>query len=80
LGVAKHIRDPDAIERIAKNVRRYRTEKQISMEKLALILGIEYTTIARLEYQQSNPSISLIFAIAKVLEIEPQLLLMKIAE
>jgi len=73
--MAKHFKDPDAIERIAKNVRKYRTEKGISMERLAIILGIEYSTIARLEYQQSNPSISLVFAIAKALEIEPYLLL-----
>jgi transcriptional regulator with XRE-family HTH domain len=74
--MAKHFKDPDAIALIAKNVRSYRIEKGISMERLAMILGIEYSTIARLEYQQSNPSISLVYAIAKALDLEPYKLLL----
>lgn len=70
-------KDLEAIELIAKNVRHYRTEKGLSMEKLANIIGIEYSVIARLEHQKSNPSISVVYAIAKALEIEPYLLLMK---
>ncbi|WP_259068988.1 helix-turn-helix domain-containing protein [Mucilaginibacter sp. X4EP1] len=70
-------KDPEAIELIAKNVRFYRNQKGISMEDVADLIGIEYSVISRLELQKSNPSISVVYAIAKVLEIEPYLLFMK---
>ena len=75
--MAKHYRNPDAIKLVADNIRKYRMQKGISMETLADLIGIEYTVIARLELQQTNPSISVVYAIAKALEIEPNLLLIK---
>ena len=66
----------DAIEIVAKNARKYRLEKNVSMERLADILGIEYTVIARLERGKTNASISLIYGIAKALDIEPYLMLL----
>jgi ribosome-binding protein aMBF1 (putative translation factor) len=72
--MAKHYISPDAINLVAGNVRKYRTEKGISMETLADILGIEYSVIARLELKKSNPSISIVYAIAKALDIKPALL------
>jgi DNA-binding XRE family transcriptional regulator len=69
-------KEPSAIDIVAKNARKYRLEKNISMERLADIMGIEYTVIARLERGKTNPSISLIYGVAKALSIEPHLMLM----
>ncbi len=69
-------KEPLAIEIVAKNARKYRLEKGISMEKLAYTLGIEYTVISRLERGITNPSISLVYGIAKALDIEPHRMLM----
>lgn len=69
-------KQPDAIEIVAKNARKYRLQKNVSMERLADILGIEYTVIARLERGKTNASISLVYGIAKALDIDPHLMLM----
>lgn len=68
--MAKHLNEPAAIELVANNVRKYRQSKNISMETLADLIGIEYSVIARLELKKSNPSVSLVYAIAKALEIK----------
>jgi transcriptional regulator with XRE-family HTH domain len=75
--MAKHRIEPDAITIVARNVRKYRTLKNISMETLADLIDVEYSTIARLELKKSNPSISLLYSIAKALEIKPSLLLIE---
>ncbi|WP_158288484.1 helix-turn-helix domain-containing protein [Mucilaginibacter psychrotolerans] len=77
--MAKHFISPEAIEIVSRNVRKYRTDKGVSMETLADLIGIEYTVIARLETKKSNPSISVVYAIAKALDISPSLLLSDIA-
>ena len=68
--MAKHLNEPAAIELVARNVRKYRQANNMSMETLADLIGIEYSVIARLELKKSNPSISLIYAIAKNLHIK----------
>lgn len=73
--MAKHFISPEAIELVSRNVRKYRRKKRISMETLADIIGVEYTVVARLELKKSNPSISIVYAIAKALDINPALLL-----
>ena len=72
--MAKHFIQSDAIALVADNVRKYRQLKGISMETLADLIGIEYSVIARLELKKSNPSISVVYAIAKALDIKPALL------
>ncbi|MES2265572.1 MAG: helix-turn-helix transcriptional regulator [Bacteroidota bacterium] len=72
--MAKHFISPEAIDIVSRNVRKYRTEKGVSMETLADLIGIEYSVIARLETKKSNPSISVVYAIAKALDIKPSLL------
>ncbi len=68
-------RDIKAIGILAKNVRKYRTEKDMTMEVLANTTGIEYSQISRIERGLINTSVSVIFSIAKALEIEPSKLL-----
>ena len=70
-----HFKSEAAIELVAYNVRKYRQAKDMSMETLADLIGIEYSVIARLELKKSNPSISVIYAIAKALGIKPYKLL-----
>lgn len=67
--------EPTVIKIVSKNARKYRIEKNLSIEKLADILGIEYTVISRLELGKTNVSISLVYGIAKALDIEPYLML-----
>jgi len=72
----KRYKEPYAIEIVSKNARKYRLEKKVSIEKLANILGIESTVISRLELGKTNASISLIYGIAKALDVEPYLMLL----
>jgi len=68
--------EPTAIQIVSTNARKFRLDKNISMERLADILGIEYTVISRLELGKTNASISLIYGIAKALDVEPHLMLL----
>lgn len=70
-----HIVEPMAIELLANNVRKYRTKANISQTVLADIVGVTYSQIARIELAEINTSVSMIYLIAKALEIEPDLLL-----
>jgi|GEM_PF-1854349 len=71
----KHIVEPIAIDLLAKNVRKYRTKANISQTTLADLIGVTYSQIARIELAEINTSVSMIYLIAKALEIEPDLLL-----
>jgi len=69
------LRDSVAIKTLAYNVRKYRMEKDLSMRTLANIMEVEYSQISRIERGVINTSVSVIFAIAKALEIKPSQLL-----
>ena len=60
---------------LADNVRRYRAQKNITQETLANIAEIERSQVSRLERGVLNTSVSVIFAIAKALEVPPSKLL-----
>jgi transcriptional regulator with XRE-family HTH domain len=55
--------------------RKHRIAQNLSQETLANIAGIEYSQISRLERCLLNTSISVNFAIAAALKINPQELL-----
>jgi transcriptional regulator with XRE-family HTH domain len=69
------LRDISAINILASNVRRYRIAKNLSQEALANHAGIEYSQVSRIERGLLNTSISVVFALAKALEIKPSQLL-----
>jgi transcriptional regulator with XRE-family HTH domain len=69
------LRDTSAINLLAINVRKYRIAKNISQEALANLAAIEYSQVSRIERGLLNTSISVVFALAKALEIEPGKLL-----
>jgi transcriptional regulator with XRE-family HTH domain len=72
-----HIVEPLAIELLATNVRKYRNKANISQTVLADIVGVSYSQIARIELAEINTSVSMIYLIAKALDIEPDMLLKK---
>lgn len=71
----KHRRNEVGIQALAKNIRKYRKLKGLSMEQLANLLDVDYSQISRIERGLVNPSISIVFDIAGVLEIQPYQLL-----
>jgi len=71
------LRDISAINRLASNVRKYRLDKNLSQEALANLAGIEYSQVSRLERGLLNTSVSVIFALANALDLEPSKLIEK---
>jgi transcriptional regulator with XRE-family HTH domain len=64
---------PIAIEAIritiAINLRRYRAERGIAQEKLALIAGVDRTMVSKIERELTNPSIETLLKLANVLGV-----------
>lgn len=64
-----------AIKTLAENVKKYRTEQNMTMEALANAAGIEYSQVSRIERCLINTSVSVIFALADALSVSaPELL------
>ena len=62
-------RNKEYIEAFGNNLRSIRKSKKISMEKLALAAGIEYSQIFDIEHGKINTTISTIHIIAIALNI-----------
>jgi len=73
----RHRRNEEAIMTLANNIRKYRRERNLTINQLALEIGVDYSQIGRMERGTINPNISIIYDIAQVLKIEPYLLLIK---
>lgn len=58
-------------EVLARNLRRYRTERGLSQEELAHRAEVDRTYISSLERQQYGASIDVVENLARVLEVEP---------
>lgn len=71
----KHRRNEKAIETLAANIRRYRKERNLTIEELANLVDVDYSQIGRMERRIVNPNISVIFDIADALQIKPSQLL-----
>lgn len=71
----KNRRNEEGIKIVATNIRKYRDAKDMTIEELANKLEVDYSQISRIERCIVNPSISIIFDIAKVLEVTPSQLL-----
>lgn len=62
--------------KVGFRVREIRLSKKLSIEKLALEAGIEYTQLSRIELGKINTSIYQIYKISKTLEVTmPELFL-----
>lgn len=55
--------------RVGYQVRKLRLEKKLSIEKLALDAGMEYTQVSRIELGRINTSIYQIYKISKSLDV-----------
>lgn len=64
-------RDLDLIRAFASEVKVRRRLHGLSQEELAWQAGVDRTFIARLESCRNQPSLSVVFAIAKALGIKP---------
>jgi DNA-binding XRE family transcriptional regulator len=60
---------------IAVNLRRYRAERGIAQERLALIAGVDRTMVSKIERELTNPSIETLLKLANVLGVTVSALL-----
>ncbi len=61
--------------KFGENVRATRNERKLSQEGLAELSGLHRTYISGVERGVRNPTLSIIIAIAKALQVEPSALL-----
>lgn len=66
----KYLKDEKFLKDFGSNLRKVRTKKSMTQEKLAFSVGIEISQISRIERGILNTSISTIKAIATALNIE----------
>ena len=71
----KQRRNEEAIATLAHNIRKHRTERKLTITELANQVGVDYSQIGRMERGVVNPTVSIIFDIAKVLQIPASKLL-----
>ncbi|MNH19254.1 anaerobic benzoate catabolism transcriptional regulator [compost metagenome] len=74
-GTRQHKRNQHAINVLAKNIRKYRQQKGLTIQQLADMLDVDYSQIGRMERGTVNASVSIIFDIANLLEISAKELL-----
>ncbi len=67
----------DVRQRVGINLRKFRRERGFSQEKLAFECGLHRTYISGVERGVRNPTVLVLEAIAKALEIPSSLLLEK---
>lgn len=65
------------VETFAKNVRTLRLKEKLSQEALAELAGVHRTYVGMLERGEKNVTIYNIEKIAKALQVEPSILLLK---
>jgi len=54
---------------IAANLKRYRAERGVAQERLALIAGVDRTMVSKIERELTNPSIETLLKLANTLEV-----------
>ncbi|HEX3804566.1 MAG TPA: helix-turn-helix transcriptional regulator [Solirubrobacteraceae bacterium] len=59
----------EPLEAFAANVRRIRTERELTQEQLAELAGLHMTDIARIETQRRDPGVKVIAKIAYGLQV-----------
>ena len=59
----------EARKLVAWNLRRFRVERALSQENLAVDAGIDRTYVSRLERNLENPTVAVLERLAKALEI-----------
>ncbi len=62
---------------LSHNLKKYRAERGISQERLALESGVDRTVVSRLERCLINPTLQIILRLSICLQVSPDLLLKK---
>lgn len=65
----KNVRNEIIIKALGDRVRELRNNKELSMEKLAELSGIDYRQLSYIELGQTDPSLSTLYALCSGLEI-----------
>lgn len=68
---------PELLDTLASNIRRYRTEKGLSQERLAELAGMHRTFISLIERRGRNVTLGVVEAIAIQLGVDVPTLLSK---
>ncbi|WP_324759088.1 helix-turn-helix domain-containing protein [Sphingobacterium thalpophilum] len=65
----KNIRNEDVIKALGQRVRDLRSERKLTMEKLAELSGIDYRQLSYIELGQTDTSLSTLYALSKGLDV-----------
>ncbi|MBN9789245.1 transcriptional regulator [Pseudonocardia sp. TMWB2A] len=65
----------DLVQLLGKNVRRYRKEKGMTQEELAVAASMERSYVSDIERGTRNPSVAALGRLAEALKIDAHLLL-----
>jgi len=64
-------RETNGISIVGGNIRKYRKLLKITQTELAVRLGTDLSQITRIETGKINTTVSTIYAIAEILQVEP---------
>ncbi len=62
-------RNEKVLKRFGKHLEQLRTEKGLSLRKLADLADVDFSQIHRIEKGQSNPSLTMLLTLTEALEI-----------
>ena len=63
-------RDEKILIEFGKNLQKIRTKRNISLRKLEVIAEVDHSEIHRIEKGLRNPSLTVVLALAKALDVE----------
>ena len=66
----KYLRDQEGLDRFGERLRQIRQEKGLTQEDLGAKMGMEFNQIGRVERGVINSSLSMVFTLAKALEVD----------
>lgn len=58
------------LNRLGKNLKKYRLQKKLTQEQLAEKVGIHPTYVGKLESGKNNPSVLMMYKFSRVLDID----------
>ncbi|QEC78747.1 helix-turn-helix domain-containing protein [Mucilaginibacter ginsenosidivorax] len=64
-------RDIKGIKTVGANIRKYRKLQNLSQQDLANLLDTDLSQVNRIELGKINTTVSMLYAIAEVLKVEP---------
>ena len=67
--LVSQLKSKQAIEVLAANVKLHRLRRNLTQEKLAIMADIEFSQVSRIERGIINTSVSVVFVIAKALDV-----------